>query len=593
VNVGTLGRENLRRVSHLHRDAVPGWSARPRLWRRSPVVIVASLIGLGALGLRLAYGATGPTDTVGAQLVVGSSRFDVTHGAPAAPGSWLYVAAGHVLHLATGLSTVHSLVLLAALASGGAASFTCLAGSALGGRWVGVAAGAFLATAPLSWFAGSTVSVSGFGALAGATLIVLARRARPYGPHGVVAIALLGLAGGIHLSVAFDFVFLALVVVVASVRTVGQLLATAVVGLASVAAWLVPVIAIQPGGFHAWFHALHVQLSEAAAASSPLAAPSSGALTNLGVAGGWSLLTLGPALVVAVIGVLLLTAARIVTRRPAGTAAPIWGAPAEKQARLEWPWYQTSAAVLAAALLPPVVFALLGQYAVAGGVLAYVVPATILLLLPMGRLLRHRSRGLRRAATAIFSVAVVAACVVNVQRFVAAPGILPASFARHHPGLWISEARYQSPYPATAATIRSADLLDSQVGRLRSVVDPASDLVVCVGPSSATLYRTIDALAPDLRVALVDPYRSVDPFRSVEHGGLLERTPPGALEVGPGGHALVLAPASSVPFLRALQARHRAQPTALEIGGFPLWRVSPGGRLFGLPVVAVSGGLVP
>jgi hypothetical protein len=587
VNLGTLGRDNLRRVSHLHRDAVPGWSSSGPWWRRSPIVVVASLVGLGALGLRLAYGATGPTDTTGAQLVIGSSRFDVTHAAPAAPGSWLYLAAGHLLHVVTGLSTVQSLVLLAALASAGAAALACLAGSALGGRWVGVAAGALVASAPVSWFAGSTVSVSAFGALVGAALIVLARRARPYGPQGVVAVALLGLAGGIHLSVAFDFLFLAVIVVVASVRTLGQLLATAVAGLVSVAAWLVPVVTVQPGGFHAWFTALHAQLSEAAAASSPLAAPSSGALTNLGIAGGWSVLTLGPALVVAVIAVLLLIGARVVTRRPAGTSAPIWGAPAERDPRLEWPWYQSAAAVLTAGLLPPVAFALLGQYAMAGGVLAYVVPATVLLLLPMGRLLRHRSTGLRHAAAVIFIVVVVTACVVNIERFVSAPGILPASFAHDHPSLWISDPRYQSPYAATAAGIRSADRLDAELGRLRSVVDPGSDLVVCVGPSSATLYRTIDSIVPDLRVALVDP------FQSVEHGGLLSRTLPASLEVGGDGHVLVLAPGSSVPFLRALRARHLAAPTSVAIGGFPVWRVSPGARLFGLPVTAVSGRLVP
>ena len=45
----------------------------------------------------------------------------------------------------------------------------------------------------------------------------------------------------------------------------------------------------------------------------------------------------------------------------------------------------------------------------------------------------------------------------NVQRFVAGPGILPATVTRHYPHLWISEARYQSPYADTAAAIRDAD----------------------------------------------------------------------------------------------------------------------------------------
>ena len=51
------------------------------------------------------------------------------------------MAAGHAIHVVSGLSPVHSLVLLAALASAGAAGLTCVAGTALGGRGIGIAAG--------------------------------------------------------------------------------------------------------------------------------------------------------------------------------------------------------------------------------------------------------------------------------------------------------------------------------------------------------------------------------------------------------------------------------------------------------------------
>ncbi|HTT87578.1 MAG TPA: hypothetical protein VMF60_09440 [Acidimicrobiales bacterium] len=582
VNVGTLGREHLRRVSHLHRDAIPGWSAGESWWRRSPVVIVAVLLGVITLVLRLVYGAAAPTDATAAQLVAGSSRFDVTAGAPAAPGSWLYVAAGRLVHDVTGFSAVHSLVLLAALASAGTAAAACLAGSALGGRAVGVAVGALVASAPVSWLAGSTVAVSGFGALVSAVALLLARRARPYSAHGVVALSVVGLGAGVHLSVALEALLLVLVAVVSSVRTVGQLLAMVVAAAASVAVWLVPVMFVQSGGLHAWFRALHAQISDAAHSSSVFSAPASGALTNLGVTGGWSVVTLGPVAVLSVLGALTLIVARIVTRRPAGTAAPIWGTSVEAEPRVEWPWYQSTGTLLFAALAPPLAFALLGQYGAAGGVLAFIVPATVLLVLPVGRLLHHRSPGLRRAAVVVAAVVLGAIVVVNIQRFVAAPGILPAGVTRDHPGLWLSKARYQSPYPATADAIRSADRTAAALGRLRAMVDPHADVVLCTGTTAAatTVYRTIDALYPDLRVALVDP------FRSTEVGGLVSRAPLDDLEVAPGGHAVVLTTADD-PTLVLLAATGLAARHRVSVGPFTVWSVDPGANLYGLAVRTV------
>jgi len=458
VNVGTLGRENLRQVSHLHRDSVRGWSTGGASWLRSPTLAASVAIGLVTLVLRLSYGASRPTDTSGARFVLGSEHFDVTHGAPPAPGAWLYVAAGHAVRVVTGLSPVHSLVLVAAVLSAAAAGLTCVAGTALGGRFVGVAAGSLVASAPVSWFAGATVSTYSVDASLAALLIVLARRAQPYRAHGVVAVLALGLAAGVSLSVVPGFVLLAAVAVVGSVRTVGQLLTAVVAGIGSVAVWLVPVILIQPGGLRAWLHAVHVQVSHAAHASSVFVAPSSGAVTNVGTFGGWSLVSLGPVIVVALVAVIVLAVARVATGQPGGNASlRIWSAATEPRDRIERPWYQGTGAILVAALIPPVAVVTLWQFTAGGAVLSYLVPATVLALLPVARLLHHRARGVRRAAVVVATVLVVAVVVVNAQRFVAAPGILPANVARHHPGWWISKARYQSPYADTADTIRAAD----------------------------------------------------------------------------------------------------------------------------------------
>lgn len=458
MNTETLGRENLRQVSHLHRTSVRGWSSGEPSWLRSPTLAASVLIGIGTFVLRLSYAASRPTDIAGARYVAGAGRFDVTHSSPPAPGSWLYVAAGHAIGVVSGLSTVRSLVLLAAVASAGAAALTCVAGTALGGRWVGIASGALVATAPVSWFAGSTVSTFSFDAFLGALLMVLARRARPYRAHGVLAVVALGLGAGVRLSVVPAFALLVLIAVVASVRTVGQLLTMVVAGVASVAAWFVPMIVIQPGGLHAWLHAVHVQVSHTAHISSVFVAPTSGALTNIGTFGAWSLVTLGPVLVVAVLAVLVTAGARLATRRPGGNVAlRIWSTGTETDDRVGRPWYQGTVAVLTAAVIPPVAVVTLDQFSGGGSVLAYLVPATVLLLLPVARLLHHRTPGLRRAAAIVATLLVAGAVTVNIQRFVAAPGILPASVARHYPKLWISQTRYQAPYADTADTIRAAD----------------------------------------------------------------------------------------------------------------------------------------
>jgi hypothetical protein len=458
VNVDTLDRQSLRQVSHLHRPSVGGWSRRPTSWLRSTTLAASVLIGLVTFVLRLSYAASRPTDGDASLLVAGSTHFDVARRTPPAPGAWLYVASGHALHVVFGLSPVAGLVLLAALASAAAAALTCVAGTVLGGRWVGIAAGGLLATAPVSWFAGATVSTASFAAFLAALLVVLARRARPHGFHGVAAVAVLGLGAGVRLSVLPAFALLAAIAVVASVRTVGQLLATGLAAAASLAVWVVPLLFIQPGGLRTWLHAVHVHISHAAHASSVFAAPSAGVLTNIGTFGGWSVVTLAPLLVLAVLAVLALAGARLATRQPGGNASlRIWGAPTEPADRIERPRYQGTGVILLAALVPPLAVVTLGKFTGGGAVLSYLVPATVLLLLPVARLLHHRAGAVRRTAVIVATLAVAAIVAVNVQRFVAAPGILPAAVPRHDGGLWISKARYQAPYRDTAAAIRAAD----------------------------------------------------------------------------------------------------------------------------------------
>ena len=160
-------------------------------------------VALATLVARLATAAAGPTDWDSSQYLAAVSHFDVTHGRPQPPGYWLYVVAGRLVH-ATGLGTVESLVLVAAVASAAGAGLTVVAGRDLGGRWVGLAAGLLVATSPFVWFDGSIVATYSFDLVIAPLLIILAWRARPHSWHGAGALVALAVAAGFRQSDGHD-----------------------------------------------------------------------------------------------------------------------------------------------------------------------------------------------------------------------------------------------------------------------------------------------------------------------------------------------------------------------------------------------------
>src|SRR5579875_1813955 len=224
---------------------------------------------------------------------------DVRHGAPHPPGYFLFVTAGRALHVVTGMSATASLVLVAALASAAAAACTVIAGADLGGRFVAGAAGTLMAASPVSWFNGSIAATYSFDALAAAGFTVLARRARPGSRHGVVAASAFGLAIGFRQSIAQLFGFLVVMAVAGSARSWRTIVGAALAGAGCLAAWFVPMVVVQPGGFAAWVRATHAEALGAYRTSSVLASTTKG-LTSLGTMGAYALLLLGP---VAVLGV--------------------------------------------------------------------------------------------------------------------------------------------------------------------------------------------------------------------------------------------------------------------------------------------------
>src|SRR5664280_3187129 len=113
---------------------------------RSGATAMPWLVGAGTLALRLATAARGPTDWDSAQYASAVNHFDVTHGSPQPPGYWLYVEAGRAVRALSGLGTIHSLVVVAAVASAFGVGLAVVAGRDLGGRWTGIATGAIVAT---------------------------------------------------------------------------------------------------------------------------------------------------------------------------------------------------------------------------------------------------------------------------------------------------------------------------------------------------------------------------------------------------------------------------------------------------------------
>ena len=139
-------------------------------------------------------------------------------GEPQPPGYWLYVMAGRLVHAGFGIGTIHSLVVVAAVASAVAAGLAAVAGRDLGGRgsgwpqawwWPPVRSPG---SADRSW--PPTPSI--WWACAG--LIILAWRARPGSWHGLAAAVALGLLAGFRQSVVESFAVLVLIAVVASTR---------------------------------------------------------------------------------------------------------------------------------------------------------------------------------------------------------------------------------------------------------------------------------------------------------------------------------------------------------------------------------------
>jgi 4-amino-4-deoxy-L-arabinose transferase-like glycosyltransferase len=572
------------------------------------------VVGLATMAARLATAAAGPTDWDSAQYAAAVSHFDVNHGRPQPPGYWLYVEAGRLVH-ATGLSTVDSLVLVAALASALAAGLVVVAGRDLGGRWVGLAAGLVVATSPFAWFSGSVISTYSFDLAVAPLLMILAWRARPGSWHGAAALVALGLAAGFRQSVILSFALVALVAVTGSVRRFRQGVVALAAGAAAVVVWFVPMVLAQPGGIWRWWLASRSESWGAMRTTSVLDHAPNGPL-NLGTFAAYTTVALAPLATLALLAAVGLGARALVrgfrdNGVPAGFSsstitpgprtgssnAPILGIPAHRRRRcIGWtrPWFQSRTGILLAATLPPMAIVALVQFAKGGYLLAFLPGAVIALLLAPGTLLHaapspsgaRRSQG-RMAWGAVASVAVGAIAVVGADRFLAGPGVLPVRAQQSQHGLWITQARYQAPFADTRATIRSADAMDNALVRLGRLVDPRRDVVVIDSlDGGASFYRNAGWTLPAHRVVFISPGVTVYD----QLGGSLFHSVRSSVTVAPGGSVYLIA-SPALPGLRTLAGTGKmtlVRPAG-RIADYLVWRIAPGASILGVQVAVADG----
>ncbi len=553
------------------------------------------LVGAGTLALRLATAASGPTDWDSAQYASAVDHFDVTHGKPQPPGYWLYVESGRLVGHLTGLGAVHSLVVVAALASALGAGLTAVAGRDLGGWWVGLAAGCVVAASPFTWFSGSIVATYSFDMVACSLLVILAWRARPGSWHGVAAVGALGLLVGFRQSIIQSFAILALIAVVGSTRRWGQLVVTALAGLVTVGIWFVPMALEQPGGASAWLRATRIEASGAAQSTSVLDHAAGGA-TNLGSFGAFTVVALARlAGLTALAGIALLIrrlarwASGTTDRAPAADGLPTTDGSGPVSVAWVRPWYQRRWVILGAAIVPPMALVALVQFAKGGYLLAYFPAAVIALLLPVAALFGPSDRHPlpARVWLALASVGVALVVALGAQRFLEGDGVLPQSLLRSSGTVWLEQPRYQAPYADTRATIRTSDAIDDALRALGPSIRPARDVVVFdTLDGGSNIYRNAGWELPEDRIALVGPGRLL--YNEL-HDALYYASGK-TTAVGRSGSAFLVA-SPALPGLASLTALGYALPvtTPQLIGGYRVWQILPGVAILGVRVVEAAG----
>ena len=519
------------------------------------LALVLFVVGAAA---HLPWRAHVPTEWDSVQLVLGVGSFDVTQATPHAPGYWLYIGAGRLVDTLTPLGAHDSLVLCSAVAAGAAVALAWVLGRDMAGPWLGGAAAAVLLTSPFLLFYGSAVGTYAFDAVAVEVLLLLAWRARPRSWHGPAAAAALGLAGGFRQSSLLLLAPVAGVAVGRSVRTVGGAARAAAAGVAGLAVWLVPMALEQPGGLGEVQRAGARIWREAVTVTSPLyGAPAQGVRANLGQATGYTLAAVALLLPALAAALALRTLPRFRVDSP-----PKRGAIYSKR-RVGGPGLLTVAAG------PPMAFVLLFHFGKAGYVLSYLPALVVLALWP--------AAGLARRPRLVVSALVAVACVVQVQRFAGAPGVLPLAVTDRG-GPWFTESRFGAPYRLTADAIDEVDADTERYLALGRAFRPGLDVLVYVHLNGGHRFRHAMLTLPNFTAHYLQA--GLDEY--VGRGSRWRRERDLKVELPPGGRAVFVV--DEPRELLGMVASGRARAQVLDTGP-TVYVAGPGPRAFGVELV--------
>ena len=237
-------------------------------------------------------------------------------------------------------------------------------------------------------------------------------------------------------------------------------------------------------------------------------------------------------------------------------------------------------AILAAAIVPPVLLVALVQFAKGGYLLAYLPAAVIALLLPLAALNRTSRRRVgapRRAWLVVTSLGVVlVAGHSGPSGSWTATGCSPSNWFGLADGVWLVQPRYQAPYADTRPAIRAADAIDTALRSLGPSVRSGRDVVVFdTVDGGANIYRNAGWALPGDRIALIAP----GPVLYNQLHGALYYASGDTVAVGPSGSVLLVA-SPALPGLASLIAQGQARPVSPRqpIGDYRVFRIRPRSR---------------
>jgi hypothetical protein len=515
-------------------------------------------LGAAAFAAYVATRAHAPTEWDSVQLVLGVDRFDVRQDSPHAPGYWAYVATGRVLRALTPLDAHASLTLASAIAAAITVVLVARLGTTLGGRFLGWTAATVVATTPFFWFYGATAASYAFDALASAVLMTLAWHARPGSWHGVAAAGALGVAGGFRQTALIVLFPLALLACARANRRIGTWVAAAAAGAAGVGAWLVPMVAEQPGGLREILHNDDYFWDRAASRTSVFAE---------GSQAGVNFRQLTAHTVVALGGIAVVGAAALVVVAGARARARRGAAPGPRLSR-----HLTPVQLLLVAAGPPFAFLALFHFGKSGYVLSFLPAAVLLCLWPCTRLAP------RGKAVAAVGVALVAA--VGVRQFLFEPGVLPERLVDGR--LWFTRRENSAPFGGTRDVIRISDRYQEVFDEMRRRFDPERDVLVYVERNGGHWFRHATFALPEFTIHFHDGSDVL-----TARGGQYARARDYVVEVPPGGDAVFALDRPTEEIAR-LASRGVIESAAVPRGPHA-WRVPPGVTVFGVEVREVPG----